>query len=392
MTKLHFNYKDIFRALRLGFSAKKVWMMFLGLLFSFAGYAKFGYLAHITAGHDFITVWESSRLLPFPDPHYASFPWYSWLIFALGVVWFAACSLLTGAAVSKVTYEQLRGDEFYESREAFRFAFRHWSSILASPMLLVVFIVGIGVAGLALSALGAIPYFGDIFVGAMALPALAASFFILYLAVVLLASLLIGPSVVGATRNDTFDTIFEVFSSVNEQPARLLLYVTTAAGLSKLGAFLFSLATAAAGRIGYAIVRVFTGPDLADTMANATFYFRISPPAWCPEPARAAFELWINVLGLPQAYLGADYVPLGNWGADVGALLLGTAFYLVALVVLAYGCSVWYAANTLGYIVITYKKDEKNLLEIPDEEEMLEPVVTPAECGAKEEVVAPKQD
>ena len=37
MTKLHWGYKDVFRALRLGFAAKKVWMTSLGLLIGFAG-------------------------------------------------------------------------------------------------------------------------------------------------------------------------------------------------------------------------------------------------------------------------------------------------------------------------------------------------------------------
>ena len=50
MTKLHWNYKDIFRALRLGFSAKKVWMMSLGLLVGFAGYTILTYLAYAAAG------------------------------------------------------------------------------------------------------------------------------------------------------------------------------------------------------------------------------------------------------------------------------------------------------------------------------------------------------
>src|SRR5512137_1974971 len=118
MTKLHWSYKDVFRALRLGFSAKKVWMMSLGLLVGFAGYTILTYVAYAAAGIDFLSVWQTFRLLPLPSPYEYGFPWYSWVIFAAAVVWFLCAVLVTGTAVSKVAYEQLRGDEFYESKGA----------------------------------------------------------------------------------------------------------------------------------------------------------------------------------------------------------------------------------------------------------------------------------
>ncbi|MEO0080821.1 MAG: hypothetical protein ABIL25_00815 [candidate division WOR-3 bacterium] len=372
MTKLHFNYKDVFRSLRLGFSAKKIWMMFIGLLVGFAGYGLLTYLAYLAAGCDLVTVWEAYRLLPFPEPFFATFPWYSWTLYGIGVLLFIASVLLSGTAVSKVTFEQLRGDEFYESREAFRFAFRQWSSVLGSPALVLAFILIIAVFGLILSALGAIPYFGEMFVALLAVPALAASFFILYLGIVLAFGLLIGPSIVGATKNDTFDTIFEVFSCANEQPARLCLYLGTAAGLAKVGTLAFGVATSLAVRIGHFILALFMGGKLSEAMSNAAYYFKVALPSWTPGAVRSAFESFANIIGVPQLYLPGEYVSV-NWAGDVAALLIGVALYCVAVTVLAYGCSVWYSANTLTYVVLARKKDEKNLLESPEEEELIEP-------------------
>ncbi len=375
MTKLHFNYKDIFRVLRLGLSAKKVWMMFLGLLVGFAGYAVLTFVAYLVAGHEFITVWENFRLLPFPEPLVFSFTWYAWVIYAVGALFFLCSTLITGTAVSKVTYEQLRGDEFYESKEAFRFALKHIPSVLASPLLLIAFIAIIVVAGFILSALGAIPYFGEVFIGLMALPAFAASMFIVYLLIVLLFSLLIGPSIVGTTRNDTFDTIFEVFSCVNEQPARLVWYLAIVAVLARLGSFLMGLAASGAGRIGCLVLKLFTGAKMADVMSNAAFYFQINLPYWWPEQLRLAFMFSAKAMGLPQMYMPTEYISF-NWSMDIAAVLLGVCLYVVALIVLAYGCSVWYAGNTLVYAVLAKKKDDKNILEVPeDEEELIEPVV-----------------
>jgi hypothetical protein len=377
MTKLHWSYKDVFRALRLGFSAKKVWMMSLGLLFGFAGYAIITYAAYAVAGTDFLSVWQTFRLFPLPAPNDFAFPWYSWVIFAGAVVWFLTILLITGTAVSKVAYEQLRGDEFFESKEAFRFAFKNSSAVLGSPLLILAFVALIVVFGLIFSLLGAIPAAGEIFVGLLAILGFVASLFIVYLLIVFVFSLLLGPSVVGATHSDTFDTLFEVFSCVNEQPARLVWYTATVASLGKAGSFLLGLATSAAGRIGYTITGAFMGGKLADVMGNAAYYFKLAAPDWCPQLFHQTFLAEMNLYGFPQIYLPGDYIQMG-WSHDIASLLLGVLFYLLAVMVVGYGLSVWFTGMTLNFAVLAYKKDEKNVLELPeDEEELIEPVPNP---------------
>ncbi len=374
MTKLHWSYKDVFRALRLGFSAKKVWMMSLGLLFGFAGYAILTYIAYTVAGTDILTVWQTFRLLPFPAPLDYPFPWYAWIIYAVAVAYFLCVLLITGTAVSKVAYEQLRGDEFFESKEAFRFAFKNSSAVLASPLLILAFIALIVVAGLVLSLLGAIPIAGEIIVALLAIVGFIAALFIVYLLVVFVFSLLLGPSVVGATRSDTFDTLFEVFSCVNEQPARLLWYTAIVAFLAKVGSFLLGMAASAAGKIGYVITGSFMGGKLADVTSNAAFYFKLSAPDWCPQFLHQMFLAEMNAYGLPQVYLPGDYVSFG-WSSDTAALVLGVVFYVVALMVVGYGLSVWFTGMTLNFAVLAHKKDDKNVLELPeDDEELIEPV------------------
>jgi hypothetical protein len=377
MTKLHWSYKDVFRALRLGFSAKKVWMMSLGLLVGFTGYTILTYVAYAAAGTDFLSIWQTYRLLPLPSPYDYAFPWYSWVIYAVAAVWFLCALMVTGTAVSKVAYEQLRGDEFYESKEAFRFAFKNTPAVLGSPLLILAFVALIVVFGLIFSLLGAIPAAGEIFVGLLAVFAFIASLFIVYLLAVFVFSLLLGPSVVGATHSDTFDTLFEVFSCVNEQPARLVWYTATIALLGKAGSFLLGLATSAAGRIGYAITGAFMGEKLADIMNNAAYYFKLAAPDWCPQLFQQTFLAEMNLYGFPQVYLPSEYTTLA-WSHDIASLLLGVLLYLIAIMVAGYGLSVWFTGMTLNFAVLAYKKDEKNILDLPeDEEELIEPVPNP---------------
>lgn len=374
MTTLHWNFKDLFRALRLGFSAKKIWMSCLGLLLGLTGYSGLTYLAYSVAGHDVLTVWENYRLLPFPEPDFLPFPWFAWIVYGAGVLFLLVVLLITGTAVSKVAYEQLRGDEFYESKEAFRFALKNASSVLLSPMLILSFLAFIVCLGIILGLIGLIPQFGVAFTGLMGLFAFFASLFIVYLGIVLLFCILLGPAVTGTTRSDMFDTLFEVFSCVNEQPWRLIWYTILVSSIAKAGSFILGLASSLAGRIGYSVLRLVMGSRVTNLFDNAAFYFKVNLPDWWP--LRELFRLQTQLYGLPQIYMPTDYQPAG-WGNDIGSLLLGVVFYAVALMVLGYGLSIWFTGQTFSYMVLVNKKDSKNILNIPDDtEELIEPVVS----------------
>ncbi|MGB9742858.1 MAG: hypothetical protein ACP5JB_05655 [candidate division WOR-3 bacterium] len=368
-----FNYKDIFRALRLGFSAKKVGMLTLGLLFGFAGYTILTYLAHLVAGNDWISVWETFRLLPFPSPN-LPFPWFSWLIYGLGVLWLLLVLLITGAAVSKVTFEQLRGNEFYEAGEAFRFALNNAGAIIGSPLLLIAFILVLVIAGLILSAVGSIPYIGPLLVGILAIPAFFASLFIVYLLIVLLWTLFLGPSVVGAMGNDTFDTLFEIFSCINEQPARLIWFTAVLGFLAKLGSLLLGLASSLAVRIGSLILSTFMGGSYSEMLTGVSFIFQINVPSWGLLSPLHRLLVWeMNLYGIKGA-MSPLFWESTHWGIYLGAVLLSVCAYGIAVLVLAYGLSVWYSGNVALIGVLVKKKDDKNIYETKEEEpELQEP-------------------
>lgn len=368
MTGLNFNYKDIFRSLRLGFSAKKVGMGMLGLIFGFAGYTFLTYIAHIAAGNDWLSIWETYRLLPFPNPN-LPFPWYAWLIYGAGVIWLLLVMLITGTAVAKVTYEQLRGNEFFESRAGFQFALKNVRSLIFSPLLIIAFIVLIVIAGLILSAIGLIPHFGPLFTALLAIVGFFASLFIVYLLIVLLFTFLFAPGVVGAMGNDAFDTLFEVFSCVNEQPARLVWYTFLVAVLAKFGSFLFGQASTLAGRIGAFVLGTFMKERWDEMLQGAEVIFKVAIPNWgifAPLHQMLIFE--INLYRLPQIYSPSVWTyPV--WSTGIGSTILAMCGYAIALMVLAYGLSVWVTGSVLSLAIIIKKKDDKNILETPEEEE-----------------------
>jgi len=379
MNQPHFNYKDIFRACRLGFSAKKIWMSFMGFLVGFVGYCIISYIAYLLAGWRIEEIWIDYRLLPFPQ----AFPWYSWIIWAVGVIYFLVVFLITGTAVSKVTYEQLRGDEFFEIKEAFKYAFQNANAALLSPVLPLLFIISLVICGLIISLIGAIPSVGELFIGIMALPAFAASLFIVYLLIVFLFALVLGPAITGTTKNDTFDTLFEVFSCVNEQPWRLVVYGSLLWALAKLGMFLLGLASASAVKIGSMVAHVFAGAKIYDMLANSSHFLKVNLPAWTPELCRNLFERFIVYMRAGMLIEPSYYTRIG-WQIDIGSVLFAIGFYCIALFVVSYGASIWFSGNVLIYTVLIKKKDDKNLFE-KSEEEKMETKPTTNEPGAQKE-------
>ena len=362
MTQLHNNYKDIFRALRLGFSAKKIAMMIWGYIIAMVGYCILSYIAHLSAGWTFFEIWDAYRLFPVPE----SFPWYGWIIWFTGAIYALCVILITGTAISKVTFEQLKGDDFFQMSKAFRYAMKQVRSIILSPAMVILFILSIIIAGLILSLLGAIPYFGEIFTGLMIIPAFAASLFIVYLLLILLFALIFAPAIVATAGTDTFDTLFEVFSMLNDQPARLIWYTLIVAFLSKVGMIILSAFFRIATNLGTNILSVFMGSKITDVIYNAASTFKITIPYWCPELWTRWAETIINSVIGSQIFAPPPYIHL-NVAMLIATILVAIAYYLLILFIISFGATIWFNGATVIYLIIIKKKDDRNLLELKEE-------------------------
>ena len=159
MVKLHFNYKDLFRSARLAFSVQRVWINFVGLVVGFLAYDVLTYVSFLAAGRGFVPMWERFGL--FPCLFGIGGPWYSWVIFWVGVLLLVAILLLTNTAVSRAVYMNLKGETFYTWKEAFGFALKRWGSVLAAPTAIIGIIAFFVVGALVMALLGRIPYVGE---------------------------------------------------------------------------------------------------------------------------------------------------------------------------------------------------------------------------------------
>jgi len=366
VTTLHFNYKDVFRAGRLGFSAKKIWVAFLGLLIAHTGYVILSYLAFIAGGIHIGEVWDIYRLVPM---YPTGLPWFSWLIWISAFLWYLCVSLIFGVAVSKVTYEQLKGDEFYEIKEAIKFALKSGKSSILAPVVLVLFMVALILMGIILALITWVPYFGQLFFAVMSILAFAVSLFILYLVIVTVVSLIIGPSIVGGTGNDTFDTLFESFSVVNDQPWRFIVYEFLLFFVILIGVGLLGFFSAKAIFLGQDVIGLIVPAEKLDNLLiNAAYYVKVTIPPVLPESCHNLVTSFLQSIGMPNLLYPPEYLPAyESWSGAITSFLLGVVFYCIVLFIKSLGAAIFWAGNTVIFTVLVKKKDDKNLLEIKEE-------------------------
>lgn len=366
MTNLHFNYKDVFRAGRLGFSAKKIWLAFLGLLIAHIGYGILSYLAYIVAGIEIGEVWEIYRLVPM---YPTGLPWFSWIIWVIAFLWYLFIALIVGVAISKVTYEQLRGDEFFEIKEAIKFALKSGKSAILAPVVLTLFIIALIIMGMILALITWVPYFGQLFFAVMSILAFAVCLFILYLAIVTAVSLIIGPSIVGETGNDTFDTLFESFSVVNDQPWRFVVYEMLLIFVVLIGVGLLGFFSAKAIFLGQDVIGLIISPEKLDNLLiNAAYYVKITVPPVFPESWHNLFSGYLESIGMTNLLYPPEYLPAyETWSGAITSFILGIVYYFIVLFVKSLGMAILWAGNTVIFTVLVKKKDDKNLLEIKEE-------------------------
>ena len=377
MIKFYFDIRDVFRAPRLALSGKKILLQFMGLLIGYLGFLLLSYIAFFSAGSSFGETWEYHGLFPMSDFPFTA--WYSWVIFGIGCLFALVCWLLASAMVGKITYEQLKGDDFYSSKEALRFLKKNWSSVMLTPFSLLVFIAFLIICGIIIGLLGKIPYVGEIGVGIFFLiPLFAAALFLAYVIFIFVFSLLLAPAIVATTKEDTFEVIVQTFSVIWNQAWRYFLYTGLLGVMAKVGIFIFGYFSFRATQLIYFSCGILMKEKLADIFEEALSYITI--PTHLLDYFSNIFPGINFRFHLPEIGPGV-YL---DWSGSISTFLIAISLVFIIFMVISYGLAILSVGQTLTYVILRKKKDDENLLErkteMEEEEERRE-----AEEKAKEE-------
>jgi len=361
MVKLYFDFRDIFRAARLGFSGKKIGLQFLGLLIGYVGYAILTYIALMASGIGFGANWATYRL--FPTIVAGGLTWYGWLIFVLGVIFWIIIWLLFSTAAAKVTYQQLKGDDFYTAREGMGFMSKNWKAVILSPLMIIAIIIFLLICGIIIGLLGKIPYVGELGFALFSIPIFGVALFVVFLAIVFAVGIIIGPGIVATAREDSFETMIQFFSSIWSQTWRFVIYNVLLGAITLVCVYVFGAFSYWALKLVYMVCGWTMGPKLHNMVMAAIKWLPTQIGIW----SLWSKGWWCSKLAAVSTYMPTR-VPL-HGAEPVAVVIIGIFLICIFGLVVSYGLSTWAAGQAIIYLILRKRKDDENLLEREDEEE-----------------------
>ena len=294
------------------------------------------------------------------------------------VLIFVAIWSLAGGAIARAAALQATREEKAGIGECLRFALRRWGSFIAAPLAPVVFILVLGLlTAVIVSALGAIPGFGGIWIGLTFLMALLVAFVIAMGLTLLLGGLVLMWPTVAVEGSDFFDAWSRSFEFVLRRPWRAGLYGLVAAAYGTIcylfARFILFLTLLSA----HGIVGVFTAwTDGSKVRAGAT--------KWDLMWAGPRFEDFHNGGVTP---VGLEGFNGGDW---FGGWIVWCWVALVAALLTAWVVSYLLSAGTQVYLLLRRAEDATEMDEVYVEEPAEEP--EQAEAAAPEDAASAPSD
>jgi hypothetical protein len=254
---------------------------------------------------------------------------------------------LAGAIICRQTALEISGNRPRFSA-TIAFTLSHLGSFIKAPMLPFVTILGTGLALTILSLLGAIPFLGEIFIGAIFIVFLILGFIIMLMVLGVIGGLNLIYPTLAVEGSDSFDAISRSFSYVYARPWRMLFYtlLLLAYGAATYLFLSFALFVLLAG------VHVFVGWGMG--LFGALH-------GWNTGGGKLD-ALWRS----PR--FGELIAPINwwamNWSEYIGAMFLYFWLFLAVTLLGAYVVSYYFAGNTILYLLLRRSVDGQGINEI----------------------------
>ena len=367
MSELHFDFRDVFRAGRYGFSGKKLTVHFFGLTLAYLIYEGLVYLSLLIAGGNAAgEFWNRYALLPVcPIVDYKLGP------VTIGAMWlglfvFFLIFFLTSTMVSKITIQQLRGDSFFSMKDSAVFLKIHWKAVFGAFVGLIIILILCMIVPTIVGLLGKIPWVGKIIVmfSSLLIPlAFFLGLLMVYLVLIMNVSLFFVPAVVAAADADTFETIYQHFSIVWNQPWRIAVYEILLFSLKLVCVPIWAIFCLLGFTMMMFPIRHLHPTDMMYFMGNANVWLG---------------KLIQKVAALPflDGFAVFDTIaPSGGFsGFEMFCMRLTSIFITVSLLfiiglIVAYLFSIASVGNTIIYTILRRRVDGENLLEVEEQED-----------------------
>jgi hypothetical protein len=343
----------MFLAPRLGFSGKKIWLQFLGLLTGYLFYLVFTYLALLAdGGFTLDSIWDSFGLYPCAFSVGGIGVW-STILAIIGVIGLLMGLLWSAVAVAKVTYQQLRDDEFYPISEASAYARKKVSHTLLSPVSIGLIVAIILVVGSLIGLWGMIPYIGEWTVALLVVPAYFIGLFVVLSLIAIVLMFVYSPPIIASTDGDFFEGVLETYSMTIAQPWRLVVYQ----GLVKFSVLLATLVLY--WFTAYSLMLVKWAYGYIPSLSGGVKFQMIAAKAASFLPS---CDWFCCCVGAGEMHSAAPM----SWSWTLAALIAGISLFLIFGFVVAYALASLNVGHLLVYLNLKQRKDGENLLERED--------------------------
>lgn len=364
--KFYFDCRDVFRTGRLGFRGKKMMMHFLGLMLGYVIYEALTYLSLISSDRvgEF---WGKYGLRPvffIADKLTAQLPTATIIMMAVGVFIWVIIYYFFSTAVAKIAVEELRGDDFYSMKEAFRFAGKHWKSVYVT----IVALIGIfafclfwpslvGLLDLIPGVEQAAEHFGTPATTFLAIPVYFIGLFMMLLTFVFAFGLFLIPPIVAVTGADPFETIYQLFSTVWNQPWRLIIY---------------EILLMIVKIVSFAVFAAFSVVGMCIAFLPSTLLAKQEGSYYFAEVIARSLN-WIGGIGA-ESLVSKIPVEVTSgampWTLDVATFFLCSSLIMVVAIVLSYFLSMMSSGHTILYVILRKKITDENMLEVEDDDDI----------------------
>jgi len=344
-----------------------MWIQLVGMTVGYVGYLILTYLAYLSTGMGVGTTWSKYGLLPCLFAANEVFPWYAWIIYAIGDLLIVAAFLVANTAVARATYMQAKGNNFYSWREAYAFAFRKAMSVLLTPVSLAV-LIGLMVLGsLVISLLGKIPFVGELGVSLFTVFWCFAALLVCFFAVITVVAIFLVPSIIATTDEDAFEAVFQSFSITWNQPWRLVIYEAMTVVCAGIAMGIFAFAVKASVIVMNKLFGAFMGADYINLANNGQAMLQ----GWLLMGQNVVEGIYRALT--PKVYFARDFImiPANELPTTVviSSYLFALSLLFIGGWIISYGLSTFTVGNMFLYLALRKKKDGENLLERKDKEE-----------------------
>tara|TARA_Y100000590_G_scaffold279507_1_gene313896 strand:+ start:608 stop:1738 length:1131 start_codon:yes stop_codon:yes gene_type:complete len=360
--KLHFDFRDIFLAPRLALSGKKIWIF---LKYNMIGYIVFSFLNYsglLLSGQSLKDIWSSQGL--YPSVYNIDPPWYAILLFWVGVIYWVESIFFASTAVSRVTYKQIKGNEFYSARDSKLFVKKHWHAIVFSPIAITLILLFFFSIATIFALIGKIPYLGELFFSITYLIYFFGSLLTIFTIIVLIISIMYQASIIGVLEEDTMGTVFNSYSIAWNQPLRVFVYHLILIPLSYLAIQIFTWFLYGSFKL---INLVFGHEFLMGSKLNKIV-------------GTASSYVWPEDIGI---YLNGDnfslfynFSTVANQSFSLNGIecfatiFVGLFLFIITFSILSYYFAIFSVGETLMLSIFKQKTDSYNILKRKDEEDL----------------------